>query len=634
MIDASRPAPGEAPAFEWRYLRKLCQDQSVETFGGSAHPHRPPQFFDRNLLLLTDEKTLTLHDLSNRKNQLLLADPDGIRNSAFCSGNTNLFATVTGDGRIKLWDLAAKRLRFESDEHPRSPIDAITFSRDGRWLASGSSDHSVELWNVEAGNAEPARILRRYSNHGGKAVVFSPDGGHLFSAGSESMIRTWDVATGAEAEAPLEGHTSWVYALAMSPDGLRLASAGADTTVIVWDVISRKPVTKFLGHSAMALAVAFSPDGQILASGSRDHTIRLWDLKTGQQLSLLHGQGAAVQWLNFSPDGQWLVSWSPIGLVKLWKTTPGPKGNALAGGQSSLEVAFSPDRRCLVSVGGSNLAVDLWDLSTRSRTPLNGHSNDVMCAAFSPDGKMLATGSHDQTVRLWDVGGRKAVAILTNGFPVGSLAFSPDGQTVIVGGSKHHFLVGDRGGLQFWDVPSRQATGTISGNASDIVQLALSASGTLLATGHKNGAVSLWDAQTRRLLHQFASPFGETVLSLAFSPTEPLLAASDWVGNIVLYNTTTMEMVPPPLKAHSGRVTSVTFSPDGRTLASAGEGGGLKLWHVATHQVALTLKGHVSAVKGVAFSRDGAFMASCGLDGTVRLWPAATLTEAAAATKK
>ena len=88
------------------------------------------------------------------------------------------------------------------------------------------------------------------------------------------------------------------------------------------------------------------------------------------------------------------------------------------------------------------------------------------------------------------------------------------------------------------------------------------------------------------------------------------------------------QVVPPPLKAHTGRVTSLAFTPDGRTLASAGEGGGLKLWHVATHQVALTLKGHVSAVKGVAFSRDGTFMASCGLDGTVRLWPAATLEEA------
>jgi len=231
------------------------------------------------------------------------------------------------------------------------------------------------------------------------------------------------------------------------------------------------------------------------------------------------------------------------------------------------------------------------------------------------------------------VSDHQAVATLTNGFPVGSLAFSPDGRTLIAGGSKNNFLLGGRAGLQFWDVPSRRATGTISDDASDIVALALSASGSLLATGHKDGHVSLWDAQTRQLLHPFGSQFGSSVLSLAFSPTEPLLAASDWGGNIVLYNTTTLEVVPPPLKAHTGRVTSLAFSPDGRTLASAGEGGGLKLWHVATHQVALTLKGHVGAVKGVAFSRDGTFMASCGLDGTVRLWPAATFPEADGAAK-
>src|SRR5206468_1836802 len=100
--------------------------------------------------------------------------------------------------------------------------------------------------------------------------------------------------------------------------------------------------------------------------------------------------------------------------------------------------------------------------------------------------------------------------------------------TLIVGGSKYPFLVGDRGGLQFWDVPSQQATGSISGETSDIVEVALSADGSLLATGHIDGPVSLWDAQTRRLLHRFGSQFGSSVISLAFSPTEPLLAASDW----------------------------------------------------------------------------------------------------------
>ena len=211
-----------------------------------------------------------------------------------------------------------------------------------------------------------------------------------------------------------------------------------------------------------------------------------------------------MNWLGFSPDGQSLVSQSEDGLVKLWRVNPGLEGNALNGSKEWLEdVALSPDGRRLASVSVDSFAVNLWDLTTRSRTLLNGHSNAVMHATFSPDGRMLATGSHDQTVRLWDMSDHQTVATLTNGFPVGSLAFSPDGRTLIVGGSKYHFLVGGRAGLQFWDVPSRQATGTIPGDASDIVEVALSASGSLLATGHKEGAVSLWDAHTRRLLHRF-----------------------------------------------------------------------------------------------------------------------------------
>ncbi len=632
LIEASRPAPGVAPSFEWRYLKKLCQDQSIATFG-TNHQYRSAQFFAHDLLLLNDEKKLTLHNLSDGKDQVLLEDQDEISKPTFCSGNTNLLATVTEDSRIKVWDLAARRVRVEFQGHPGSSIKAIAFSRDGRWLASASRDSSVKLWDVEAGNSKRARTQHRYS-YWADGVAFSPDGRYLFSGGSEAMIRSWDVATGAEAAAPLEGHTAWIYAMTTSSDGLRMASGSADSAVIVWDVIARKPVTKLLGHIAAIAALAFSPDRRILASGGHDHTIRLWDLDTGQQLSLLRGHGAPVTWLNFSPDGQLLLSRSEDGLVKLWHATTVVDGDALTGNGTFVEdLALSPDGRRLASVGTDSLAVNLWDLPTRTWTPLTGHTGATMCAAFSSDGRILATGSHDQTVRLWDVNDHKAVATLTNGFPVGSLAFSPDGQTLMVGGSKYPFMVGGRAGLQFWDVTSRQATGTLPGEASDIVEVAWSQSGALLATGHKDGPVSLWDASSRRLLHRFERTFGSSVICLAFSPSEPLLAASDWSGNIVLYDTTTMEVLQPTLKAHTGRVMSLAFSPDGRTLASAGEGGGLKLWQVATRQLALTLKGHVGEVTGVAFSRDGNFMASCGADATVRLWPAATLEEADATTK-
>jgi WD40 repeat protein/serine/threonine protein kinase len=637
LLEVSRPAPGQVPPFEWRYLRKLCQDQSLETFGSPNRKLRSALFFDRDVILLHDEKTLTLHNLSHRKDQLLLEDQDGISKPAFCCGNTNLLATVTDDGRIKVWDLTASRVQVEFEGHPSSPMNSVTFSRDGRWLASAASrpDRSVKLWDVLATNRQPVRTVHRYSE-GALGVVFSSDRGHLFSSGAEGTISAWDVVSGAQVSA-LEGHTGPVWKLATSPDGLQMASGSADGTVILWDLNSRELLMRLFGHSGGVRALAFSPDGQMLASGGFDQIIRVWDLTNkNQPLAplLLRGHAAPVACLSFSPDGQSLVSRSEDGLAKLWQIAPGHEGSALISGREVLyDVGLSPDGCRLASVGEKG-AVNLWDLPTRRRILLPGHTDLVMCTAFSSDGRILATGSADRTVRLWDASNHTAIAVLTNEFPVGSLAFSPDGRRLIAGGSIFSHRHGGLAGLRFWDVPSRRATGAVQGDDSDIVEVGLSAEGSLLATGHKDGSVGLWDAETRRLLRRFVRQFETSVMSLAFSPTEPLLAAGDWGGNIVFYNTTTLEVLATPLKAHTFMASSLAFSPDGRTLASYGDGGGLKLWRVATRQVALTLKGHGGWVSGIAFSRDGNLMASCGAEGAVRLWPAAAVEGADWAPRK
>jgi hypothetical protein len=173
--EASRPEPGQAPAFEWRDLKKLCQDQSIQTFGRPGHTYRSVQFFDGDWLLFNDKTKLTLQDLSGRKKQLSIEDQDEIWLPTFCPGNTNLLATVANDGRIKVWNLATRRLRVGFEGHPKTPINSITFSPDGRWLASASQDKTIKLWDVESSSPKSARTAYKYSGWA-FSVVFSPDG--------------------------------------------------------------------------------------------------------------------------------------------------------------------------------------------------------------------------------------------------------------------------------------------------------------------------------------------------------------------------------------------------------------------------------------------------------------------------
>jgi WD40 repeat protein/serine/threonine protein kinase len=159
-------------------------------------------------------------------------------------------------------------------------IRGITFSRDGRTLASASGDGKVKLWDA-ARLTEPqdSRLTLRGRVPGQCVnIAFSPDGSRLATGGEDKTVKVWDVQTGKELHT-LRGHTAEVYALVFSPgDGQWIASAGEDSTVKIWDGHTGKLARSFRGHAALVSSLAFSPDGRHLYSGSRDHTVKEWDL--------------------------------------------------------------------------------------------------------------------------------------------------------------------------------------------------------------------------------------------------------------------------------------------------------------------------------------------------------------------
>jgi WD40 repeat protein len=179
---------------------------------------------------------------------------------------------------IQVWDARKGRAVATLGTHARE-IRGITFSRDGRSLASASADGQVKLWDAtrltqpqEARLALRGRVPGQCLN-----VAFSPDGRRIATGGDDNTVEVWDAHTGREL-LTLTGHKAEVYTVAFSPDGRLLASAGEDSTVKLWDAQTGKPVRSFRGHAALVGTVAFSPDGRRLFSGSRDHTVKVWDL--------------------------------------------------------------------------------------------------------------------------------------------------------------------------------------------------------------------------------------------------------------------------------------------------------------------------------------------------------------------
>ncbi len=527
-------------------------------------------------------------------------------------------------------------------------VTGMSYSPDGRRLATSSRDGTVKVWNLDngrelltyrghqSGDDDPTNVLKVPN------VAFSPDGKSVASSGGK-LIHLWDAATGKLAQT-LKGHTASARGLAFTPDGKTLVTGGDDRKVIVWDVATGATKYSFPEQTNRVEAVAVS------AGKGASRTLATVNA-SGELLIYPLGDEVKPQLLGLAVADGVVGAAGAFGVAFVGET-----GNVLTvGGDPRVRLTTGPEVDA--AVAGVGTAARFYA----------GHAGPVTCLAATPDGTRFVTGGTDRTARVCETATGKSLAAFTSAalptagetreVGVSAVAISPDGASIVVGTVE--------GLLQLWPLASDDESRQQADATDSLWNVAVSPDGKSYATVGADKVARLYDAATGKLVKSLA---GHTaaVPALAYV-SDSVLATASGDRLVKLWDTATGKatdltghtsaVLAVTSHAASGRVfsggvdktvrawdaagkplwtwtanspvTALAARPDGKRLAVGTADGTLTILTAPATGDPLrigSVVAHTSGVGAAAFHPDGTRLLTCGGDGLAKLWAAPDAT--------
>src|SRR5687768_2346943 len=602
-----------------RELRKLeLETPSVAGFNGSDGG-MVLSADGTQLLMGSDDPEIRVIDLATAREVRRVKLPDDKIESMQLgvSPEGHLLAAGIRDKRLKFFNLTTKKDR-ELGPATKEFGSQIKFSRDGRWLAF-SENYDVKIWEVATMRELPVLKVPNsglFTSLPDAFVTFSDDGKRIATGGFGTDTIVWETETGKRVS-NLSGRTNMAYSVSFNADGTELSSGGRTR----WDLRTGRGLRTSPGTTEATFGIP-SPDGRLLAVMKPNHgEIRILESPSGRLLHTLTppSDAGVVQRHLFNADGSLLAviygpkddpsqtitptSFAPGSQVKIWEVKTGRELRSLTSGDIPKDAEFTPDGRLIGTIGTMG-QISLWDAQSGSKVrDLTSSPFGAFTAPNIKPGQMPSMPNMaDMAASMTNALG--AMSAGSMGGSVTSLAFSPDGRMLATGGveSKANidiaamlgaamgqgqkgqkrpkpidpadlmkdFKVESVGKVQFWDVATGQPIAVLKGHGRGVSKVAFSRDGKLLASGGTDNTIKIWDVASRNEVRT--------------------------------------------LTGHTSGIESMDFTPDGRLLASASEDGSTFLWDTKSGEHLLTMISLDDGAEWMVVTPQGLF------DGTPVSW--------------
>jgi WD40 repeat protein len=535
------------------------------------------------------------------------------------SPDGTVLATASADRTLKLWRYpAATLLRtlvlpYDIDAQV-TDFSMVRFTPDGRMVAAAVNQYdahqqrdfgTVHLFRVSDGadiRAFPPQF------EGVASVDVSPDGAWVAAAGKNRGVPVWRVADGTLVKLLTQHPATDVR---FAPTGDRLCASFGDLNLVSWKTSDWSRQWSVRAHDMAITRIAYSADGTRVATASMDGTARLFDAADGTLLHTL-AVGSVLFAATFSPDGRALATGGADGTIRLWDVAQGTLIRQFSTGGAIASLRFTEDGARLVSGGELPSRMEEWNPAdgTRARA-LSRLTSGVGKVAMSPDAALVAIAvTADQRVDVYRAANGRRVYAWDTGTDTQDVAFSPTGGLVALPGADNTVVIrrlSDGAKLQ-----------TLVGHAENVVGLAFSHDGKLLASGSFfPGSIRIWRTSDWRLVNVIAGgaqlgAFGPFV-SFSFSPDDALLGTVAEAAPLVI------RVADGTVVARPGSIArAATFSPDGRLYAVSGspDFNEVRIFRTRDWTLSATLP---TGANDVAFAPDGTRLFAAQSDA-LRSW--------------